>query len=147
MISKHLLNFYKRNYFVLQGNLSGISHEESLNTHPTGGSSINWVLGHILHYRCTALSIFKVDMPQAARLKELYDFDTRPDKDNAMPFDKLVELYEETQKKLEEILEKHKGDLPKEDKLMFLGYHETMHSGQVAILRRMLGKPSGVKYG
>ena len=109
MITKHLLSFYKRNHFVLQGNLSGISHKESLHTHESGGSSINWVLGHILHYRCIALSIFENEMPQAEQLKALYDFDTKPNSDTNMHFDELVALYEETQKLLEEILEKHKG--------------------------------------
>lgn len=147
MITKHLLSFYKRNYFVLEGNLKGITHDESVNTHPTGGSSINWVLGHILHYRCLTLSIFNKDMPQAEQLKALYDFGTKPNANTTLPFEDMVALYEETQKLLEEILEGTKGDVPKEDKLVFLAYHETMHSGQVAILRRMLGKASGVKYG
>ena len=147
MLTKHLLSCYKRNHFILEGNLKGITHQESLHTHPTGGSSINWVLGHILQYRCVALSIFGKALPQADALKKCYDFETKPNTNTAWPLDELIALYEDTQKQIEAVLTDHTAELTKEDKLVFLAYHETMHSGQVAILRRMLGKESGVVYG
>ena len=147
MLSKHLKSFYERNHFVISGNLTDITHEESVQTMPSGGSSINWIIGHIVHYRLRSLKYLGHTHPEAERIKALYDFNTKPNLHTALPLETLKTLYEETQLQLLQLLDKVEEGLDVEDKLVFLAYHETMHSGQVAILRRYLGKESGVKYG
>lgn len=147
MLSKHIKSFYQNNHFVLSGNLTDISHHDSLQTPPTGGSSINWVLGHIVCYRMRSLELLGQPQPQLAQMKTLYDFNTLPNSETALPIEELKALYEATQAQL--LAELHQLDegVEKEDRLVFYAYHETMHSGQFAIIRRMLGKGPGVKYG
>ncbi|CAN5358205.1 hypothetical protein BH09BAC1_BH09BAC1_16480 [soil metagenome] len=146
MLSKHITSFYKNNHFVVTGNLSDINHEESLVTPPTGGSSINWVLGHIVCYRCRSLETLGQPHPKGANLETLYEFNTLPNSETALSLGALKALYEETQQQLLSLLPRLDEGLEKEDRLVFYAYHETMHSGQFAILRRMLGKATGVKY-
>lgn len=147
MLSKHIKGFYEKNHFVVTGNLTGISHEESLITPPTGGSSINWVLGHIVRYRAKTLIYLGQPLDNEPQLKALYDFNTVPNSETAMPLETLKTLYETTQKQILDLIVGIDNGLETEDKLVFMAYHETMHSGQLGILRRMLGKNPGVKYG
>ena len=43
---------------VLEKNLEGVSHEESLVNPQAGGSCLNWVLGHLTRSRNQALALF-----------------------------------------------------------------------------------------
>lgn len=147
MLSKHIKSFYEKNHFVVTGNLTDISHEESLVTPPTGGSSINWIVGHIVRYRARTLTYLGHPLDNEAQLKALYDYNTVPNAETAMPLEELKALYETTQKQILDLMVDIDNGLDTEDKLVFMAYHETMHSGQLAILRRMLGKNPGVKYG
>ncbi len=147
MLSKHLIGFYQKNHFVVTGNLTEISHDESLVTPPSGGSSINWLVGHIVRYRAKTLAYLGHPLANEAQLKELYDFNTIPNSETAMPLEELKALYESSQKQIVDLMVSIDEGLETEDKLVFMAYHETMHSGQLGILRRMLGKNPGVKYG
>ncbi len=147
MLSKHLTGFYQKNHFVVTGNLTDISHEESLITPPSGGSSINWLLGHIVRYRAKTLAYLGHPLANEAQLKALYDYNTVPNSETALPLETLKELYETTQKQILDLMVGIDEGLDTEDKIVFMAYHETMHSGQLGVLRRMLGKELGVKYG
>lgn len=147
MLSKHIKGFYEKNHFVVTGNLTDISHEESLVTPPTGGSSINWLMGHIVRYRAKTLAYLGQPLENEPQLKALYDFNTVPNSETALPLEDIKAQYESTQKQILDLIVDIDNGLDTENKLVFLAYHETMHSGQIAILRRMLGKDPGVKYG
>jgi uncharacterized damage-inducible protein DinB len=147
MLSKHVKSFFERNHFVVTGNLTDISHEESLQTSTNGSSSINWVLGHIVRYRLRTLKLLGHPRPDEEVYKALYDYNTVPNGEIALPIEQLKLLYEDTQKQLTDLIDKLDEGLDTEDKIVFMAYHETMHSGQLGILRRILGKDPGVKYG
>ena len=147
MLSKHVKSFFERNHFIVTGNLTDISHEESLQTPPTGGNSINWVLGHIVRYRLRTLKLLGQPHAEEEVYKVLYDYNTVPNSETALPIEQLKALYEDTQKHLTDLMVKLDEGLDTEDKVVFMAYHETMHSGQLGVLRRMIGKGPGVKYG
>jgi hypothetical protein len=43
---------------VLEKNLEGVSHEESLINPQPGGSCLNWIVGHLTRSRNQALGLF-----------------------------------------------------------------------------------------
>lgn len=88
------------------GNLADISHEESLQTPPYGGSSINWVLGHIVRYRLRTLKLLGHPHPEEEVYKARYDYNTVPNSETALPFEQLKLLYEDTQKQLTDLIDK-----------------------------------------
>lgn len=47
-MNEEVKTIFKFNGFVVNKNLEGISHEESLKSSDRGGNCINWVIGHIV---------------------------------------------------------------------------------------------------
>jgi uncharacterized damage-inducible protein DinB len=148
--------------YVLEKNLGGVSHQESLVNPQPGGNCLNWVVGHLTRVRNRALGLFgeKPLFPD-------HDFDAYDDNggvpfsaDTAIPFDELKRRF----KALQEPWVKGLNGISKEalDKpaplsptgnpnetvgslLAALAFHEAYHAGQTGMLRRVVGREGVIK--
>ena len=147
---------------VLEKNLEGVSHEESLVSPQAGGSCLNWVVGHLTRSRNQALALFgqKPIFPTE-------EFDTYDDNggkpfrpETAVAFDELKRRFKALQEPLVNGLNALAPEAmdrpapfsptgnPKEtvgSLLVSLAFHEAYHVGQTGILRRIVGREGVIK--
>jgi uncharacterized damage-inducible protein DinB len=148
--------------YVLEKNLEGISHQESLVTPQSGGSCLNWVVGHVSRARNQALELFgqKPMFPGE-------DFDAYDDnggkqftRESATPFEELKRRYKALQQPLVEGLNGMSDEAmarpapfsptgnpqeTMESLLAAFAFHESYHIGQTGILRRIAGREGVIK--
>ncbi|MBS1537874.1 MAG: DinB family protein [Bacteroidetes bacterium] len=137
---------------ITNSTLEGISQEESLLPPPNGGNCINWIMGHIVHTRDVILKqLGEQEVWTDSEAKALYERGSSPltESGNALKLSVLLELYNQTQPRILEGIERL-GNSPTsdgklEDTIAFFNFHESYHLGQLAILRRILGKDSVIK--
>ena len=148
MSNTETVNVFKFDYRLFHTNLQGITHEESLMAPEKGGACINWIVGHIVLCRDEIHEL--IGIPGICG-KKYYDLfgegsDGRSVK-NPIELDKMVELYDESQKTLIETLQNLdlSTDPKKLERLTFYSFHEAYHIGQIGILRRILGKESVIR--
>ncbi len=143
---------------TLKKNTEDITHEDSL-VHPDGGgSSINWVLGHIVKSRNLMLNLLNQDPASTAEALERYsgDADAGWDNDTAIPFDELLAAFDNAQPALTDALQAASAahmsakapfsPIKNPDEtigslLAALVFHEAYHVGQTGSIRRVAGKP------
>lgn len=150
------LTLISRNYSfthrITKSTLEGVSQEESLRAPDGGGNCINWILGHMLLTRDSMLeSMGKARLWTDTEARKIYERGSAPltESGNATDIATLLEIFDRTQPQLLEgieYLEQHPTEDGKlEGTIAFLNFHESYHCGQLAILRRMLGKESIIK--
>jgi uncharacterized damage-inducible protein DinB len=140
----------------LQMNLEGISHRDALAQPPHGGNCANWIVGHVLVHRDVMLAALGHPPVWTDPARERYDRGSPPitgDGPDVVPLDRLRELLERTGEavpaairaagdaKLAEAAEK--GTVG--SNVAFLQFHEGYHSGQLGLLRRILGKEGAIR--
>lgn len=143
---------YKRNYGALKSFLEGISDEDSRMNPQPAGNNINWVVGHIVHYRSIILELLGQDpIWEKEANATLYGFDSQPLPDGAgYPLDDLMSHLDASQDTLLQTLaawEDTQLDTPLSDgnatigqRLDFFAWHEGYHLGQIALLKRVIGQ-------
>ena len=148
--------------YVLEKNLSGVSHEESLINPQPGGSCLNWVLGHLTRSRNRALGLVG-QKPMFAN-EEFDSYDDNGGKqfrpDTAIDFDELKGRFKALQEPLvnglnamsREAMDRPAPVSPTGNPnetvgslLAALVFHESYHAGQTGILRRIVGRPGVIK--
>lgn len=137
----------KSSHLVLNRNLKDITHEESLITPHGGGNSLNWVLGHIIVSRDDIRELIGLEKLCGDNMK-IYDRLTEGlDPAQAIELSKLIEIYNSGQNTLEEKLKETdlRGDNEKYRSVTFLAFHESYHTGQTGLLRRIIGKEGAIK--
>lgn len=142
--------------FTVTENTEGLSNEEGLTGPPAGGNCANWVLGHILAARNRAFPLLGLEPFWDAERQQRYDRGSPPvtAASAAVPFPDLVRTFGRTQEQLRGALQRVDAAalaarLPQPDSilgetvgsaLVALSFHEAYHAGQLAILRRLVGK-------
>ncbi|TAM82812.1 MAG: DinB family protein [Acidobacteria bacterium] len=151
----HLVNV------VLQRNLEGISHEESLAQPCPGGNCLNWVLGHLLHVYNNALPLLHQEPVMEKKVLERYARGAAPlsDPAEAVPWNSLTKSWNEAARRVDEGLGRLSPELldspapfsptdnPEEtvrSLLTTLFFHQAYHAGQTGILRRLAGKKGAI---
>ena len=144
--------------FVMQKNLAGLSHEESLTPPQQGGNSLNWVVGHIVRARNQASTLLSATPPFDDRDFEPYGAKSfKPAQ--AIPLVQLQERFIALGVVLSQSLRTANPEVlgaiapfsptgnPNEtigSLLASIAFHEAYHLGQTGILRRLLGKPGAL---
>ncbi len=156
MTRQDLQNLCQFNEFVLGKNLDGLTHADSLVQATPGGSSIHWILGHLLATRNETLRLLGEPPIWSAEKAAAYARGTRaPDPGAAIPFDRLMADIHRSSEQIRAGLERisdealaaplgegKKGTVG--DQLIGLHYHEGYHLGQIGVLRRIAGRPAGI---
>ena len=146
-----LKDTYTRNYHSIKAVLKDINDKESrINPQPEG-NNINWTLGHIVGYRSVVLAT----LGQAPFWDEEsfapYNFKSPPlALDKGMPLAALMEHLDTSQAALmsafddldDDFFELSDGESSVGKRIDFFAWHEGYHLGQLALLRRIIGKGS-----
>lgn len=144
------LTVMKRNLGVVQQNAAGLSDGQALTTLWEGGSHFNWMVGHLTHSRCGLLRNLGQEAPWSIERGEGYGAGSTPlSAAEAEPFEELLAAYASTQVPLESAFEGlTAADLEREQapgrgtvgrRLEFMVWHESYHSGQSSLYRRLAG--------
>lgn len=145
--------------FVLERNLAGVTHEESLESSGSSANTLNWILGHIVRTRTQALRLLGGNPPFDESDLGVYAADDfLPSQ--ALSLEELKKRFDILGPELASQLEKCSpeqlatpaplsptGD-PDEtigSLLASIAFHEAYHLGQTGILRRFLGKPGAIR--
>lgn len=130
-------------------NLAGISNDESCVSPPSGGSSMNWIMGHLITQTENMYKALGIEsgISNLEKYEELYGRG-KPNVncDNAIDINETLELYNSTHDKMIRHLEENEIDGEENlGTLTVLTFHETYHDGQIGTLRRVIGKDSVIK--
>ena len=146
----------ERNFSVIQRQIEGLSHEDSLLQLPFRGNCLNWVLGHITQSRNKMLELVGETLVWSPEEIARYDRNSEPitSGEDALPFEKIVADLGIAHQRLMAALSRMtpdelsmtgkeviKGTPPWSiaEYLNFLIWHETYHIGQTEILRQLTG--------
>jgi hypothetical protein len=147
-----LVELFERSHWVIARQTEGLTHADSLLQLPFRGNCLNWIMGHIIVNRDKILiALGKPPLFEEAESSR-YQRGTDPitDPDSAVSLGKLLELLEESQEliifglketaseSLDALIDVEKGRTVR-DRIEFLQWHETYHSGQLEILRQLAG--------
>ena len=155
MIStQELLEAYGRNLSVIQSQMKGLSHEQCLLQLPFRGNCMNWILGHIAETRNSLLKTLGEEPILTEKECARYGHGSEPvgaDGQRAIESERLLRLLEKSQERLAMALPRltaadlarkvkdHRGEVPLGNRLFFLYFHETYHTGQTELLRQLAG--------
>lgn len=151
-----LIKQLELNYGALFRNLEGITHEDSLVVPQEGGNCLNWVLGHIVASRNRLMTQMGIAPVWQHDLSFHYSGRDEAQWAVAKAIDlKSIEtdLARSQQGLLNALETMPEGMLttPDEqgrtlgDAIAFFVFHEAYHGGQVALLRRIAGKPGVIR--
>jgi|GEM_PF-132934 len=151
-----LIDSLDTNYRIIQRQVNGLTHEDSLLQLPFRGNCLNWVLGHITQSRNGMLKLLdEVPVWTPVQVNH-YKRDSQPvlDGGDALRFETILADLATAQERLVQALGKRTAedlsatlpptapDSPPEsigERLYFLVWHETYHVGQPEILRQLTG--------
>jgi uncharacterized damage-inducible protein DinB len=144
--------------FVIQRNLEGVSHEDSLRPLNPGGNSLNWIVGHLVRTRNDVLQL--LGGPPMFAPSELAVYEAgRFAPEQALSIDELKRRFDAIGPALTAALERatpeqlsNKAPLspsgnPNEtigSLLASIAFHEAYHLGQTGLARRLLGKQGAI---
>jgi uncharacterized damage-inducible protein DinB len=149
--AESLVWYFNLTHELIKMQLDGLTHADSLLQLPFRGNCLNWVLGHIVGNRNTALTRLGRERvwPEEDEARYCRGSEAIVESGQALPLEELLQALDETQ---EGILAALQGideaelDEVVDDKrtlgesLAWLHWHETYHVGQLEILRQLAGK-------
>ncbi len=150
--AESLKSAYATNHWLIGRLTDGLSHEDSLVQPPYPGNCLNWVVGHIVAGRHTALKLLGGETVWSDEEAERYKTGSAPvtGEDDAVPFDRLLRDLDLSQERITASLEKiapealaadgetSRGIKPVAEHLDGLHWHETYHTGQLELLRALV---------
>jgi hypothetical protein len=164
MLAQTLAYAFGAEHKILMSNLKQVSHEDSLRCAGEAANGINWLAGHILGARGRMAARIGAGGPFLNDQESaFYGKGSQPIRagDPCIPLDMLVEGLKESSEKILARLETiTDAELAVEidrklfpippgkptlgASVMFLIVHEAYHNGQIGIVRRAIGKVSGI---
>jgi uncharacterized damage-inducible protein DinB len=147
---------------VLQRNLEGVSHEQSLQRPASGANCLNWVLGHVAHARVGTVGVLGGRTPAGAGELDVYQAAVADEfaPARALPLERLRDLLSLTHEALLTAIEAARPEQlaapapfsptgnPDEtvaSLVAALAFHEAYHCGQTGLLRREVGLKGTIK--
>ena len=149
---EYMAQAFAGNLNILDRQLDGLDHRDSLLQPPFRGNCLNWVLGHILNARGRMMDRL-LGLPPAVPFEETAIYETgseaiTADNEAVIDLNRLIDLLHTTQERINERLSSlDEGEYNAEDedgrslaqKLMGFYFHETYHVGQTELLRQLTG--------
>ena len=147
--AESLTQSYATNHWLIGVLIEGLTNDDSLVQPPYEGNCLNWVLGHILSGRHTAMKLVGAAPVWSQEEIDIYKTGSLPitSSDQALPLEKLVGDLDQTQERIAAALggiseaglleeaETDRGLKPITQHLAGLHWHETFHVGQLELLR------------
>jgi hypothetical protein len=155
--SQNLIQSYQTTHWLIHQQAAGLTHEDTVLQLPFRGNCFNWVVGHIVVSRNNVLVLLDESSQFSEQETAVYANGSTPiiESEQALPFDKLLEILDETQDRIIAIL----SEIPESrllefydeergitigDRIAGLHWHETYHTGQLEILRQLAGKNDSI---
>ena len=149
--AESLTQSYATNHWLINVLIDGLDNEDSLVQPPYEGNCLNWVLGHIISGRHTALKLLSRHPFWSQAEIALYKTGAPPitSPEQALPLDKLINDLELSQERIAAALEAmtesglledgetERGVKPIAQHLEGLHWHETYHVGQLELLAEL----------
>lgn len=155
MIStQELLEAFARNLNLIQQQTKGLSHEQCLLQLPFRGNCMNWVLGHIAETRNSLLKTLGEKPILTEKECARYGHGSEPvcaDGEDVIKLERLLSILHHSQERIavalprltaEDLAKKvkdHRGEVTLGNRLFFIYFHETYHTGQTELLRQLAG--------
>lgn len=144
----------RRNVSVIGKNTAGVTQAHSLLSVAEGGSTLNWVIGHIVASRDGMLKVLGSETTWDAKRTGKYQRgSTVPAGADVDEMSELLLELDRSQELLEGALAgvtagqlaepSGNRDNSKQEWLDFLAWHESYHVGQTAVYRRLAGLAGG----
>ncbi|MGB7339722.1 MAG: DinB family protein [Phototrophicaceae bacterium] len=150
---KSYISHLKISHSIVLQQLDGLSNEDMLRQPQPRGNCANWVLGHIIASRHSMTRLFDKPFVWDQATIKLYNYGSDPitsAESPHIPLEALLEAYETSKVSLLECLEQATdADLEKvindqgttaNDRISFMIWHESYHSGQFEYLRQLADK-------
>jgi len=150
--ARQLVRELKLNYNVIQAQVNGLSHEDSLLQPPFRGNCLNWVIGHLVDNRARMLSLAGIEpLWDNSEYADRYGRESEPitNGSQALRLEAMLENFSKSQEHLISRIKRMDADdlvvIPEGDEqdvgaqLAFLSWHETYHTGQTEYLRQLAG--------
>lgn len=140
---------YAGNMFLLRRFVENITHDESMLTPPMPCNNLNWLVGHVVFRRNTALELLEADPVWDSTWSAVYQSGSEPVRagGKVKDFRELVEDLEVCADRITSALdtmqdsdleperETDRGRKPIWQHLEGLHWHETFHLGQIEMLK------------
>jgi hypothetical protein len=148
-----LIKMFGYNLRLIDEQITGMTHEESLFQSPIEGNCINWVLGHLVSSRTTPLKLIGAQPVWTEVQRRFYrNGSLQHETEGIFPLGELVKAIYLTQERLISRLQQLTYEdmcIPSGyqdntigDSLAYFHFHEAQHIGQLLILREFTGKKS-----
>jgi uncharacterized damage-inducible protein DinB len=157
MTRQDLQGLFQFHQFVLGRNLDGLTHADSLVQATPGGSSIHWIVGHLLATRSAALRLLGEPPLWSDAEAAPFARGSRPadPQEVPVPFEHLLDDLRRSddliRAGLDRVCDEDLGAPLGQgragtvgDQLVKFHYHEGYHAGQIGVLRRVAGRPPGI---
>ncbi|MGB1286670.1 MAG: hypothetical protein ACPG7F_09080 [Aggregatilineales bacterium] len=151
------------NTWIIQKQVDGLSHDDTMLKLPFRGNRLNWVLGHIIEHRDWMLKALDAEPLLFDNTADIYRRGSAEinAETPVLTLETLIELLQTGQTKIAEsvtsatpeflmevtgrnyLMESHR-DKSRLQRLQGLLWHETYHTGQTELFRQLAGKNDAV---
>jgi len=152
--SQALIELFNRTHWIIKKQTEGLTHADSLLQPPQSGNCLNWVVGHLVASRNAILMAMNESPTWSEEELAIYRRESEPltNLGKAQPFEKLLADLDETQTRIITVLESVSPEIFEKpaqgdsnnrsvgQRVAFLHWHETYHTGQLELLRQLAGK-------
>lgn len=151
---RQLADAFERNANVIRMQADGLTHADSVRQLASRGNCLNWVVGHIVEARNDVLQLVGADPVLDPTVAARYAYQSAPvlaDGPDVVPFGELLAALDRSQEiiaaKLAALTDEECGreialpsrTMPLGERLFYLYFHETYHTGQTEPLRQLAG--------
>ena len=148
---KQLAREFRLNLNVINLQVKGLSHEDTLRQPPFRGNCLNWILGHVVTNRMNVHSAAGLPMPWDTTAYAHYQRESDPitGAEDALPLEQILADLAASQEmllgwlsqvpdaELDVVADGQERSVA--ERLSFLSWHETFHVGQTELLRQLTG--------
>ena len=145
-------------YDIIERNVEGMTHEQSLARPAVGGNCANWILGHLVNVHNGLMQVLGEDPVWESDQLARAGFDPIESPESAIDWDPLRDRFLGSRERClaavraltddalaEELPAPFGGTTSRAGLLTTLAFHQTYHAGQLALARRFAGLPGVIK--
>ena len=145
-------------YDIIERNVEGMTHEQSLARPAAGGNCANWILGHLVGAHNGMMQVLGADPVWESDELARAGFDPIEGSDRAIEWDTLRDRLLGSRERClaavrsltddalaEELPAPFGGTISRAGLLVILAFHHSYHAGQLGLARRFAGLPGVIK--
>ena len=149
-----LVKAFERNTRIIEMQADGLSHEDSLIQTEYNINCLNWVVGHVVHYRDEMFGFLGHDRLLSPEVSDRYARESHPiieDGPDVVQLEELMALARRSQDRIADVLGSMSDEQFAEERtsgerrstvgssVLFNYFHDTHHVGQTELLRQVAG--------